>query len=182
MSDKVFTISDVALVCESGAPAYTPYGYIVGEDGKIYALTSQSYHGVVLAILYPDLAAEKGYDAPAGSHDYIDVFKYQRFEIDHSKGLPVIRVAISRVSESINVSKGPIPATDEQIDAMQRIFRTLGRKANDTLTGHDDDLTVAEYIEGLRHERVFAAIPDDDPDKYKLVEPDSDMGMGGCNE
>lgn len=182
MTDKVFTINDVALVCERGIPAYTPYGYIVGEDGKIYALTCQSYHGVVLAVLYPELAAAKGYVPPAGSHDYVDVFKYQRFELDHSKDLPVIRVAISRVSESINVSKGPIPATDEQIDAMQRIFRTLGRKATDTLTGHDDDISVARFIENLRQERVFAAIPEHDPDKYKLVEPEGWPEMGGANE
>jgi hypothetical protein len=182
MTEKIFTINDVAVVCERGAPAYTPYGYIVGEDGKIYALTSQSYHGVVLAVLYPEVAAEKGYAPPAGAHDEVDVFKYQRFELDHSDGLPIIRVAISRMTESINVSKGRIAATDEQIDALQRIFRTLGRRANDTLTGEDDDLSVGEFIENLRQERVRAAIPDDDPEKYKLVPPEGWPGLGVGDE
>jgi len=178
MSDKVFSINDVAIVCAAGTPPYTPYGYLIGEDGKIYGLTNRWFHGVVLAVLYPQLALEKGYAPPAGPHDEVDVFKYQRFELDHSDEVPMIRVAIGSLTESISVSKGDAPATDEQIDALQRVFRVLGRKAGDTLTGEDDDMTVAEFIESLRQARAFAAIPDDDPDKYKLVPPE-DFGMGG---
>jgi len=178
MSDKVFSIKDVAIVCTMGTPPYTPYGYLVGEDGTIYALTNRYFHGVALAVLYPQLASEKGYEPPAGPHDEVNVYHYQRFELDHSGEVPMVRVAISQLSESIAVSKGDAPATDEQIDALQRVFRVLGRKAGDTLTGEDDDMTVAEFIESLRQARAFAAIPDDDPDKYKLVPP-TGFGMGG---
>jgi len=181
MSEKLLSITDVALICESGMPAYTPYGYLVGAEGKIYALTYRWFHGVVIALLYPELAAEKQYPAPAEPRDEVDVFAYQRFEHENSHDLPVIRIAVSQLTDSVMVSKGGIPATDEQLDALQRIFRTLGRKASDTLTGEEDDMTVAQYIEYLRQERVRAAMPDD-PDRYKLTPPAGFGIEGGSDE
>lgn len=180
MSQRVFSITDVAVVCEQKAPPYTPYGYLVGEDGKTYALTDRWFHGVILAVLYPELAAEKNFPPPAEPRDEVDVFAYQRFELDNSKDLPVIRVAVSSVTNSVLVSKGSFPASDEQIEALQRIFRVLGLKAGDTLTGDDDDPTVAEFIEALRQERVRATLPDEE--RYKLVPPVGFGAEGGNNE
>lgn len=173
MSSKVYSITDVAMVCTTGNPTYTPYGYVVGADGTIYALTDRFYHGVIVAVLYPELAAAQQVPAPASPREDVDVFAYQRFEHDNSHDLPILRVAVSALTSTILVSKGAVPATDEQIDAMQRIFRALGKTARDTLTGEEDDPTVGEYIERLRQERVWAAMPDEE--RYKAVRAAGDM-------
>jgi hypothetical protein len=180
MSSKIYTINDVAMVCTIGIPAYSPYGYVVGADGTIYALTDRFFHGVIVAVLYPELAAEKQYPAPASPRDDLDVFAYQRFEHDTSRDLPILRVSVSLITDTILVSKGKIPATDEQIDAMQRIFKALGKTARDTLTGEEDDPTVGEYIEQLRQERVWAAQPD--AERYKAVRPSGFVEGGAGDE
>lgn len=156
MSAEKYDITDVAMVCESGIPPYGIYGYVVGEDGKIYTLTDRYYHGIVIAVLYPELAASKGVAAPASPRDDLDVFEYQRFELDNSRQLPILRVAVSLTTGTTMISKGSIPATEAQIDAMARIFKALGLAARDTLTGDEDDQTVSEFLEELRQERIRA--------------------------
>ena len=157
MTSKIYSINDVALVCQQGIPPYGINGYIIGEDATIYTLTDKYFHGVVIAVLYPELAASKGIAPPASPRDDLDVFEYQRFELDNSRQLPILRVSVSITTGTTMISKGKFPATEAQIDAMARIFKALGLGARDTLTGDEDDQTVSQFLDELRQERIKAA-------------------------
>lgn len=145
-------LSDVALTAESGDPIYSHFGYIIDADARIHALTERFFHGVITAILYPEKAKEQNVAAPAHPLDEINVMEYQAFEHEVACDLPLLRVSISQLTGSYFVSKGSFAATPAQIDALARVFKALGLKGSDTLTGEEDDPTVAQYLEQLRQE------------------------------
>lgn len=145
-------LSDVALTAKTGNPIYSHNGYIIDADAQIHALTERFFHGVITAILYPEKAKEHNIAAPAHPIDEIDVMAYQAFEHEVAKDLPLLRVAVSQMSGSTYVSKGSLPPTAAQIEALGRALKALGLQGNDTLTGEEDDPTVAQYLESLRQE------------------------------
>ena len=101
------------------------YGYLIVPDGTIYSLSCRWTHGFLLACLFPDFAESKGFkkeDIPEDVDD-INVFHYQRFELDNCTELPVVRIARG-LSYSFNISKGSEPATQEQITAVSAIMRS----------------------------------------------------------
>lgn len=164
MADQVLAIDDVAIVTEpSQKPAYSQHGYVIDGNAKVYALTSRFFHGVALAILNPKLAADSGYEPPSRGEDddFVDVFKYQRFEYDHCKALPVLRIACSQLTGATMVSYGNPAVSPAQLAALSAVFAARGLKANDTLTGDEDDMTVAQYMEYLRTRPAVDDKPDD---------------------
>lgn len=100
-------------------PLYSPYGYVIEENGLIHTLTKRYTHGVILALLYPKEAKEAGYDEV--DEDY-NVFTYQRFELDNHKRFPIVRVAMGMMF-AFNVSKGIAAATAEQLSALTKILK-----------------------------------------------------------
>jgi hypothetical protein len=153
MSSRVLTLEDVALVGDASKVPYSPYGYIIGADARIYALTERWFHGVVLAVLYPEVAEKAGYEQPVREDGDVDVFKYQRFELDHGRQVPVLRVAYSLTTGSTSVSYGEQPATDAQLEALVAAFAALGLRGNDSLTGDEEDMTVNQMVDYLRQRR-----------------------------
>ena len=127
-------------------PAYSPYGYVITEDGTIYSLTRQYTHGVILAMLYPEEAAEAGYDPV--DEDY-NVFEYQAFELDNHERFPVVRIALGMMY-SFNVSKGDMPATEAQINAVTKILKCQDKSLNDTCQTDTAEMTVRKMLELLR--------------------------------
>jgi len=118
-------------LCIIGAqPVYTPFGYVITDDGLIYSLTVQHTHGVIMALLYPDQALAQGYAEP--DMDDYNVFHYQRFELDNHKDFPVVRIAMGMMY-NFNISKGSGPATQLQIGAVSKILRTQDITLNDTV-------------------------------------------------
>lgn len=73
--ESLLTLEDVcsAIGIE---PVFSPYGYVIAPDGTVYSLCREWHHGVVLALLRPDLLEQAGYDAP---RRHCNVYKYQRF-------------------------------------------------------------------------------------------------------
>lgn len=128
-------------------PLFTPYGYVITEDGMIHSLTKQSCHGVVLALLFPELAEANGYDAPDKD---ACVFHYQRFELDHSRETTVIRISFSLMGGEMNVSKGKPNATPEQVDAIIKIAKECGLGMNDKVQSDLRETTLRSLINDLR--------------------------------
>lgn len=66
------TIDRVALLTKPPKkPIASEWGYVITEDGTTYALLYRFYHGVVLALLYPDVFRDyrfKPGDEPQGYH------------------------------------------------------------------------------------------------------------------
>lgn len=167
MEPERLTLADFAKTSESGEPLYTPYGYIIDAQARIHALLTQYCHGVVLALLYPEVAASAGFEPPCHPREELPVLHYQRFEFDHCDELPVLRVAC-RYGGGVYVSHGPTAQlTDAQHDALRRVFKALGLRGTDTLTGEEEDtLTVNKFLEHLRQER------DNPRTDYSLTPPD----------
>lgn len=138
---------DIERVTRVGPePFYSPFGYVVAEDATIYSLTQQWTHGVILALLYPDIAEEQRIGIPG---DDFDVFAYQRFELDNHERFPVIRVAFGMVSD-FAISKGKGPATEKQCQAMAKILRMQDKGLNDKVQTDLREVTVRSALKWLR--------------------------------
>lgn len=146
MHPKPLAATDIALV--GPEPAYTPYGYIIQEDGTVLSLLNPYYHGVACAILYPDIAKGVGVAAPDDS-DPPDVFFYQAFESDEHYRMPVLRVAIGQLIGSIHVSKGYAPATKQQLEALRKVFKVLGYNGRSKVFTEFGDFNVAHCLESM---------------------------------
>lgn len=128
-------------------PKFSPHGYVVMEDGTIYTLTQRWAHGVLLAMLFPDVAKKCDYDPP--DEDF-NVFHYQRFELDNHDDFPVIRVAFS-MTVDFYISKGTGPATKEQIAAMVKIFKVIGSKMTARIMSDAGEMSAKDFMDALRN-------------------------------
>lgn len=127
-------------------PVFTPHGYVVTDDGKIHSLTQQCCHGVVLALLFPDLCKKSGYCAP--TEDF-DVFEYQAFELDHSRETSAIRISSSIYDGQLNLSKGKSRATKQQVSALSLIFKQCGLSINEKVQSDMSELTIRSFMKKL---------------------------------
>ncbi len=134
------------VATQSKDPAYSPFGYVVLEDGTIYSLMKQWTHGVLLAMLFPDVAKKMGYEPP--DEDF-NVFHYQRFELDNHDKFPVIRVAFSLITD-FYISKGKVPATKEQVESIVKIFKVTGTKMNASIQTDAGEMSVRAFLKELR--------------------------------
>ena len=134
-------LEEIAIIGKK--PKFSPYGYIVTEDGTIYSLTKQWCHGVILAIVFPELAKEKGYAVPDENYD---VFKYQRFELDHSRETTVVRVSISAMSGQLNISKGKHKCDPSQCTALAAIIKEQGLSQGSTIQSDFSEITVQNFM------------------------------------
>jgi len=144
-------LAEICAIVKGEVPGFSPYGYIVTEDGDIHQLHYQWFHGVVCAILFPKLAREQGFGVPKHPIDEVDVFKFQRFELDNHHKLPVVRVCPSRMS-GCSINKSDAPATEPQIKAMRRIFKALNFGYADTVHTDFRECTVMECYEMLKRD------------------------------
>ena len=132
---------------------YSPWGYVIAEDGTCYSLTEQWAHGVVLSLLYPKEAEQHGVGTPG--RDF-DVFAYQRFELDHHDDLPVIRISMLG---TLNISKSDAPASQKQIETLTQIFRACEVGLNETVQTDLRECTARAALKELQRS-------DDDANEY----------------
>jgi hypothetical protein len=155
LETKPIPLGHVALTTPPGTePKYSPYGYVVEADGTTHALCYRWMHGVITALLYPELAREHQAPPLEGSPDDLDVYAFQDFEHLVARSLPLVRIAYSLSTGSVALSKGSVLASDAQIEGVRRALNQLGLSGTDTLTGEDDDPTVSEQLERMRKERL----------------------------
>lgn len=143
-------ITDVAEVHAPGSKVeHAAYGYVIAADGTVYGLTKKWAHGIVCAILFPEVAKARGYAPPAKGA--ADVFKYQRFELDHQDELPVIRIALGMMAP-FNVSKGDKPATQAQIDGLRAVLKCHGKSLSDEINTNYGDVTVRKLLRDMERD------------------------------
>ncbi len=142
--DRVTTIHPPGEV-----PSYSHWGYIIPADGTIYALSYQWYHGVVLALLYPDkLKAHRSDRCPneliiPDDREDINVFDFQDFELSQHGELPAIRICPSRVGEpSFDFPKHG--CTKVQVEALRLTIKALGLTARDKIATDHRDMRVCD--------------------------------------
>lgn len=156
MTARDITLEEITTKGNADKAPYSLYGYVITADGTIYGMHERWTHGIILALLYPDLAKANGFETPQRDEGDLDVFRYQQFELDHGYDLPIIRVALSQLLGGTVVSTGSQAPTNAQISALLAALAEQGLTARDTLTGSDDDPTVGELIEDLRQQRIRA--------------------------
>lgn len=149
MTQTPIKIQDLTLKGDARTIPFSPFGYVIDVNGDVYALTEKWTHGIIAALLYPDVAKQHGFWPVQGDFDDLPVFRYQEFLGEHSEQLPLIRVATSQLGFGTTVS-GTSRVTRNQVDALVATLAKMGHRAQDTLTGSEDDPTVAELIEELR--------------------------------
>lgn len=131
-------------------PLYTSYGYVITEDGVIYSLTHQYTHGTLLAILFPEVAKDKGYEPP--DEDYC-VYHYQRFELDNQDLFPIVRVSMYSWSGMLNISKGKGPITEGQQLALSKIFKEMGVSLNMEVSTELGTMSASSALKALAQTR-----------------------------
>jgi hypothetical protein len=145
------TLDDLVVTTEPGNdPTPSPYGYVIDADGRIHSMMNRYTHGVIIAVLYPDVAAKHGIPAPTGRPKDLDLRAYQNFEHEVSNELPILRIAGSMLGDFIMVSDSRHAATNVQIDSVRRALKASDRDLRDTLTGEEGDQTVGEFLDYLR--------------------------------
>lgn len=144
-------------------PPYSMHGYLITPDGTIYTLLRKWWHGAVLALLYPEEAAAAGYKLP-DDPDELNVFEFQRFELDNHDRFPVIRICPGRVMGPTSFDRGSEVSTPEQVEAVRLIIKVLGLSGNDIVAADHCDMPVRKMIDFLTQEKVSAW-------EFDLVEP-----------
>lgn len=139
-------------------PTYSQYGYVIHENGDVYALTSKFLHGFVLACLYPQAfdefrKSEQG--AAFGdrldvqglkSVQDIDVFAFQAFELEWNGQLPAIRVCGLRVMSGHPSVDLPKKCTTPQVTALRHVFRALGVTSSTVVEDGAKETTVIKCL------------------------------------
>lgn len=131
-------------------PPYSPFGYVVTEDGKVHTLLQQWCHGIVLALLFPEHAKAAGYRQP--DRDSC-VFHYQRYELDYHDDLPVVRIAFGVLSSNA-MSKGYKPATEAQVTGARLAFKAVGVGMRDEVSCDYRDMPLSKALEDLLVDRT----------------------------
>jgi hypothetical protein len=126
---RVYDLDDLAITTAPGEkPTMSPYGCWIMEDGTVHALTRQHTHGMILSLLFPDKAASVGYAPPDSDSS---VFDYQRFDLDHRRGIPCVRIATGSLIGNFNINKSDAPATEAQLAAIATYARLWNVNLND---------------------------------------------------
>lgn len=151
MSKNPITLNDVALKGDADKVPFSPFGYVIDTDGAVYALTEKWTHGIIAALLYPEVAQQHGFWPVLWDYDQLPVFMYQQFVLEHADQLPLVRLATSQLGFGTSVT-GTSNVNLKQVDALVVTLAKMGHRAQDTLTGSDEDPTVAELVEDLRQQ------------------------------
>lgn len=159
-------INRIAAIGEE--PLYTPYGYVISENGTIYSLLHQFTHGVILAMLYPDIAEEQGYEAPEEGYD---VFHYQQFELDNHDKFPIVRVSIS-LRGFLNISKGDDCISQEQRESLVKIFSEQGVKLSQKVETDCGEMTAYKALDHLTSHSYSRNV--EEASETELIDPFED--------
>lgn len=144
-------------------PMYTPHGYVIAADGTTYALLHRWYHGVVLALLFPELLADYRIDMelddglneipgtgrqlvmPDDRED-INVFDFQKFELGMHGKMDVIRICPDRQTGNPSVDL-PEQCTPEQREALRLVmFDACGYSLTTKVSTDHRDMTLRDCM------------------------------------
>ena len=169
------TIDRVTMSFPVGAvPVFSPHGYVVTKNGTTYALLYQWYHGVVIAMLHPELLPTTlvDYDSEyvedtlvrklgtgryltmPEDRDDINVFDFQKFEGEVHSKLGLIRICPSRMMGPPSVDLPEEACTPEQQEALRLIMtKALGYKSSQEIAMNHRDTSLKKCL-------LAAAVPE----------------------
>lgn len=152
------SLEQFAIVTPPGQKIpYSPFGYLVATDATVYTLRGRGLHGVIMAILYPEIAAKSGYRQPDTSPE---AMHYTGFQIDFGHEIPLIRVSFGYLT-AVGVDKGHAPAVPLQIDAARRALLAAGVKPGDKIACSATDLKMVELLDWLAEDHAPKAFSKD---------------------
>lgn len=189
------TLETAALVCTPSHTdrhwvKYSTYGYMVKDDGTVYALTHYATHGLVLALLYPEVY-EPWYtdalvtpppDRTSGSipetlypedMDSVNKYFYQDFEFAKGGSLPCIRISGYRVLGYPSVDRGSSPATEAQLESVRAIFATCGFGQQTRIETNRREMPIKQMWEFLTS---------DNSDPYAIKVSDEEYDDDDCED
>lgn len=144
-------------------PLYSPHGYVITQDGTTYTLLHRWYHGVVLALLFPELLAEfhvgqdtdedfkpiPGTGKPLVMPDQredINVFDFQKFEMALHGRMPVIRICPDRHTGNPSVDL-PEKCTEAQREALRLVMiESCGYSLSTMVATDHRDMTLRDCL------------------------------------
>lgn len=159
-------LEQFALVSGPGEKIpYSPFGYLIAPDATVYSLLGRGLHGVIMAILYPEVAEKHGYRQPDSSPV---TMHYTGFQIEAGGAIPLARVTFGFVT-AVGVGKGYAPCTPDQIEAVRKALVGAGVKPGDKICCTLKDLKLSELISWLGEDHTPEHY---DPETYRLVAPE----------
>lgn len=164
-------LDKVALISKPGEePAYSHHGYIITEDGTVYALLRKWWHGAVLALLFPDKA--KGFKLRSKRDQFLDddellytdeliwpknddpglvnVYAFQEFELETHRKLPAIRVCPSRMTTPCTFDMPVTKVPEAMMAALVAVTKALGYSQNDKVQLDHKQCTVRQMLKDVR--------------------------------
>lgn len=168
---KEDVMSRFAVTVPSGGKiTYAPFGAIISEDGTAYILTQQFSHGIICALLFPELTKECGYAAPDRD---ASVFEYQRFELGNQNLMPVVRVALG-ITGLNSISASVKPITDAQLMTLQALAKALGWNGRTPINTNYGGLSLQKTYNELKKDHT------NDFEPEYLVARKKERGIGDC--
>lgn len=144
-------------------PMYSPHGYVIAADGTTYTLLHRWYHGVVLALLFPDMLKEFRVDMQDDDNldpipgtgrplvmpedrEEINVFDFQKFEFAYHGKMPVIRICPDRRTGNPSVDL-PEKCTPEQREALRLVMiESCGYSLTTKVSTDHRDMTLRDCM------------------------------------
>lgn len=168
-------IEQVAVITRPPeVPPYSLHGYCVAADGTTYTLLRQWWHGALLALLYPDEAKQAGYKMPEDPRD-VNVYEFQRFELDNHSHFPVIRICPGRMLSGVSLDRGCDPSTPEQVEAVRLVLKSVGLTANDQIVTDHRDIKVRNLWDFLINDTDIFGSEKREVEKRPLVQKGKDL-------
>lgn len=157
-----------ALVTPAGANApCSPHGCVISRDGTVYTLLGRGLHGVVMAMLHPEIANKHGYRQPEMNPV---TMHYTGFQMEAGGEVPLVRITFGFMT-AVGVSKSHAPATLEQIEATRKVLLGAGLKPGTKISCSIRDLSVSQALDWLREDHTPEVY---DPATYVMQAPDLD--------
>lgn len=140
-------LSRAAETFEPGAENiyYSGAGYVLTADGRTHVLLRRHWHGVVLALLFPEALARFRFDGERGDDKSflpdvgkqitlpdtvgeVNTMYFQQFELRMSRELNTIRVCPMRLVGAPSIDLPRCAATTLQITALITVMNLMGLK------------------------------------------------------
>lgn len=137
------------LTCPVDNITYSPHGYVIDEDGKIYVLTKRWWHGVVMALLdvkilkdHPVEHDDKSVVLTLSQNpDEIDVYLFQRYR----SPLNYIRIANGPLyGLYVTFPKDALNA--QQIEALRACVMEFAENLETTVTTEIGEMSIRRLL------------------------------------
>lgn len=116
-STENLTLDDVAFLSNTK----TQNGSLIDVNGNVYSLLTYGTHGVLNALLHPEIAKQYNLALPTGDLSLLSKYPYQEFDITMGYKIPNIRISCG-LGLTISHGRGVNWPNDVQIEALRQFL------------------------------------------------------------